>query len=370
MTTDSSPARLDVSEGLPLRPAPILAALEREHVDYVLIGGLAAQLHGDGHPTRGVDICPDTDPANLERLRAALVGLRAKQWVPGFGHPLQLPMERRRLDTDSPLLTQTIAGPLDVIPIPYGHPHGYHELAGRAHQRVAYGLSVQIADLADLLESARTSTRPKDAHTMLRLIRLDQRTRHLGIQPARQIDIDRPAPTTAQARLDDVDAGLIAAEHLTGVIENVRPVIQAARYELAVAVERFREAYPDEQHERLTHIQTVLHYGIVEADRLRRELHPQFSDSQLREPPVAHGVTDPAAALIYQVHDELLITCHIIDDAVDEFTAGEPVDVRDLLLEARIHLATAGAHAEHLELHLQRAARAWEIAGHPNGIEL
>jgi hypothetical protein len=229
---------------------------------------------------------------------------------------------------------------------------------------------VQIADLTDLLESARSSTRPKDAHTMLRLIRLDQRTRHLGVQPARQIDIDRPATTATQARLDDVDAGLIAAEHLTGVIENVRPVIQAARYELAVAIERTREADPGEHHQRLQHLQTVLHYGIVEADRLRRDLHPQFSDTQLREPPVAHGVTHPAAALIYQVHDELLITCHLVDDAVDEISAVEPIDVRDLLLEARIHIATAGAHAEHLELHLQRAAQAWEIAGHPNGLDL
>lgn len=371
MSIDQQPTQFDAAEGIPLRPAPILAALERERVQYVLVGGLAAQLHGDSAPTRGVDICPDPDPANLERLRATLVGLRAKQWVPGFGHPLQMPMERRRLDVDTPLLTQTIAGAFDIIPIPLGIPGGYEELAARAHQRSAYGVTVRIADLGHLLESARTSTRPKDGATVARLILLDDRTRRHGVQPARQTldQAPEPAPPTL-VPVDDITAGLTAAEHLAIVFDDVRPAVEAARQAVVRAIAHANEDDPDTQHERLFHIQQIVHAGLEQTTKLRHELHPHLSDRQLCELPIEHGIDDTSATLAYQINDELLIARRIINDASAELCQNEPIDIRDQLLEARIHLATAASHAEHLEIHLERTARAWEIAGHPGGLDL
>jgi len=49
-------------------PRAIIAALERNYVDYVIIGGLARVLRGSDELTRGVDICPALTPNNDERL--------------------------------------------------------------------------------------------------------------------------------------------------------------------------------------------------------------------------------------------------------------------------------------------------------------
>lgn len=51
----------------------ILAVLNEHGVRYVLIGGLAASLHGSVTPTFDVDITPEMTRDNLVRLSAALV---------------------------------------------------------------------------------------------------------------------------------------------------------------------------------------------------------------------------------------------------------------------------------------------------------
>ena len=56
----------------------MLSVFERNQVDYVLIGGLAATLHGSPLRTGDADICPASDAENLERLAVALIEMEAK----------------------------------------------------------------------------------------------------------------------------------------------------------------------------------------------------------------------------------------------------------------------------------------------------
>ncbi len=51
-----------------LQPDELFACLDRHQVQYVLIGGLAAVLHGSPLPTVDADICPSRDRENLTRL--------------------------------------------------------------------------------------------------------------------------------------------------------------------------------------------------------------------------------------------------------------------------------------------------------------
>ena len=60
------------------RPEQVLGALHRHGVKYVLIGGLAATLHGSPITTQDADICPERETQNLERLAAALRELHAR----------------------------------------------------------------------------------------------------------------------------------------------------------------------------------------------------------------------------------------------------------------------------------------------------
>ena len=62
----------------PLDPEKLFGVLAEHDVDYVLIGGLAANLHGSPVVTNDADLCPDRDRANLDRLAAALRQLDAR----------------------------------------------------------------------------------------------------------------------------------------------------------------------------------------------------------------------------------------------------------------------------------------------------
>jgi len=62
-------SRLDV-EGL-------LEALDAARVRFVVIGGFAVGAHGYPRATKDLDIVPDPDPDNLERLAAVLADLDA-----------------------------------------------------------------------------------------------------------------------------------------------------------------------------------------------------------------------------------------------------------------------------------------------------
>ena len=49
-----------------------LLVLAQYAVDFVVIGGVAATLHGSSHITQDLDVCYSREKANLERLANAL----------------------------------------------------------------------------------------------------------------------------------------------------------------------------------------------------------------------------------------------------------------------------------------------------------
>lgn len=61
----------------------IFDELARHEVDFVLVGGMAAQTHGNTRMTNDVDLIPQPEPRNLERLAAALRALDARVLNPG-----------------------------------------------------------------------------------------------------------------------------------------------------------------------------------------------------------------------------------------------------------------------------------------------
>lgn len=71
-----------MSEVLPpdhFHPEELMEALVADEARFVLIGGLAVGVHGVVRATRDMDIVPDPDRANLERLAALLRELDAQQ---------------------------------------------------------------------------------------------------------------------------------------------------------------------------------------------------------------------------------------------------------------------------------------------------
>jgi hypothetical protein len=145
--------------------ARLLEVLDRHKVAYVLIGGLAAVYHGSPFPTEDADITPQTDRANLESLAAALVELHAR--IRTDSEPAGLPFA---FDADSfaaskSLNLTTVAGDLDLTFEPAGTA-GYDDLRRDATRTDLYGVTVQIASLADVIRSKQAANRPKDQRVL------------------------------------------------------------------------------------------------------------------------------------------------------------------------------------------------------------
>src|SRR2546428_369077 len=114
------------------QPAEVLAALERHGVRYVVIGGLAATLHGSPIMTTDADICPARERDDLERLARALVELRARIRTPGVPEGLAFACDATFLSRIEVVLNLTTKfGDLDLSFIPSGT-HGFTDLHRRA----------------------------------------------------------------------------------------------------------------------------------------------------------------------------------------------------------------------------------------------
>jgi hypothetical protein len=136
----------------------ILERLTAHGTDYVVIGGIAAVLWGSPRNTFDLDICPATDPGNLEALGKALVDLDAR--LRGIEEDVPFVPDASALSRIELLTLTTRAGPLDVLMQPGGV--GYKRLRKNA-ERVDVGrFSVLVASIGDLVAMKRSAGRPKD----------------------------------------------------------------------------------------------------------------------------------------------------------------------------------------------------------------
>lgn len=140
-------------------PLEILRVLDRHGVAFVLIGGVAARLHGSPSLTVDLDICYDRRPENLERLTAALIELGAR--LRGVDDEVPFLLDAKTLAAGLNFTFTTKAGPFDVLGEPAGI-SGYDELAANAEEVDLDGVVVAVADLDDLIRMKLAAGRPKD----------------------------------------------------------------------------------------------------------------------------------------------------------------------------------------------------------------
>src|SRR5579864_7117470 len=90
----------------------ILRALVAHHVDFIVVGGLCAVLHGAPVQTFDLDIVQSREPANLQKLTDSLRELGA--YYREHARSRLLPTADRMSGPGHHLLI-TSAGPLDVL---------------------------------------------------------------------------------------------------------------------------------------------------------------------------------------------------------------------------------------------------------------
>jgi hypothetical protein len=164
-------------------PEAMLAALANRGVGFVLIGGMAAVLHGDVGVTIDIDIVPERSPENLERLASALRDLGARIRTEGEPEGLRFDCSARffaNLSPDSIVNMTTNAGDLDVSFCPSGT-QGFADLRRDAIKiQAGERLRVLVASLDDVIRSKQAAGREKDRLALPRLRRLRERLQRGG----------------------------------------------------------------------------------------------------------------------------------------------------------------------------------------------
>lgn len=155
----------------PLDAERIFRSLAERGVDYVLIGGIAVQTHGHVRMTNDVDLIPAPNPANLERLAAALRSLDARVLNPGSEN---IAIDASMLPRATIWQFATRDGDIDVMhEVPDGAP--FAQLSERAlrvrlgdvevpvvglddliRMKLARGRSIDLEDIAALTDSGAT----------------------------------------------------------------------------------------------------------------------------------------------------------------------------------------------------------------------
>jgi hypothetical protein len=153
------------------RPEQILAVLAEHCVDYVLIGGLAAAIHGSDMVTTDLDITPERSIANLSRLSDALRALHARIRSDAMPDGLPFSPDAASLSKTDIWNLTTDFGDLDIAFIPAGT-KGYTDLRRRAIVITVIGTTTTVASLADIIRSKEAADRPKDRIAVPALRRL------------------------------------------------------------------------------------------------------------------------------------------------------------------------------------------------------
>jgi hypothetical protein len=149
----------------PLRPREIVATLAAHRVRYVMIGGLAAVLHGSPTVTADADICPDRSPSNLQRLVAALEEMHARIRTADEPDGLELPFDAAFLSRMKMVDLTTDFGDFDLSFEPAGFT-GYDDLVERAVDVPIGGSAAKVAALSDVIHSKEVANRDKDRATL------------------------------------------------------------------------------------------------------------------------------------------------------------------------------------------------------------
>lgn len=149
-------------EDQPLDLAELIAVLARHGVDYVVIGGVATQVHGHRRTTMDLDLTPGPSPENLRRLGAALAELEARprDAVPEAAEiPIDDPERLALAAVVPPLLTRH--GQIHILKEPKGA-RGFDEMRTRALVVDLDGNDVAIVSIDDLIRMKRAAGRPVD----------------------------------------------------------------------------------------------------------------------------------------------------------------------------------------------------------------
>jgi hypothetical protein len=132
-------------------------------VDFVIVGGLAATMHGSHTVTLDLDLCYSRTSVNLQRLVTALAPFHPRP----RGLPVGLPFvwDEATLRNATVLTLDTDLGEIDLLAEVAGL-GTFDDVKAHSISVEAFGRTIAILDLAGLIRAKRASGRGKDLSTL------------------------------------------------------------------------------------------------------------------------------------------------------------------------------------------------------------
>jgi hypothetical protein len=144
----------------------LLRALNAGGVSFILVGGLAATVHGSARATYDLDVVYERSPGNIKRLVQALSPLQPYLRGAPPGLPFRLDEETIQRGLNFTLITQL--GALDLL----GEITGggtYDRLIHDAVKIVLFGQECRCLSLDQLIAVKRAAGRPRDFEAVAEL---------------------------------------------------------------------------------------------------------------------------------------------------------------------------------------------------------
>jgi len=144
----------------------LLSTLDRNRVEYIVVGGAAALAHGSARFTQDLDVVYSRTPDNLDRLVAALQDL--KPYLRGAPPGLPFTWDRATLSHGLNFTLETSLGPIDLLgEIPGGGT--YADLVNSCVELRLFAGTTKCLSLEQLIRAKRAAGRPKDLEVLAEL---------------------------------------------------------------------------------------------------------------------------------------------------------------------------------------------------------
>lgn len=138
----------------------LLATFHERDVRFVVIGGVAVGAHGFIRGTEDLDLVPDPDPENLNRLTAVLAELESTLPT-ADDRPFDPATDAGVIRRGGNVTAMTKFGGLDVVQRAQGVP-SYSQLVADAVESNLLGIPVLVCSLKSLREMKRAQSRTQD----------------------------------------------------------------------------------------------------------------------------------------------------------------------------------------------------------------
>ena len=146
--------------------AGILRVLVDAEVEFILIGGVAANLHGSAQATYDVDVVYSRKKSNLGRLVKALAP--HSPYLRGAPPGLPFRFDEQTVRSGLNFTLSTTLGDLDLLGEVAGGGN-YEQLLAQTVELEAFGIRCRCVSLEQLIQLKRAAGRPKDLQSIAEL---------------------------------------------------------------------------------------------------------------------------------------------------------------------------------------------------------